>query len=105
LRPAVCKELYQLRPKVSASHISVASRDVIPNRDELHPAFSKELYQLHPKVSASCVFVVSRVVNRTNMSCIERYGNAKCPTIWRFLYSFIVRYFVHNYMCTYRTVE
>jgi len=80
LRLAVSREVYQLRPKVSASHVSVASRVVKPKRDELRPAVSKELYQLHPKVSTPCV-LVSRVVNRTCMSCIERCGNAKGPTI------------------------
>jgi len=54
LRPAV-KKLYQLRPKVSASRVSVASRGVDPQHDELRPAVSKELYELRPKVSASRV--------------------------------------------------
>jgi len=54
--------MYQLRPKVSASHVSVASRVVSPKHDELRPAVSKKLYQLHPKVFAACVLVVSRVV-------------------------------------------
>ena len=72
---------------------------------ELRPAVSKELYQLRPEVSASCIYVVSRVVNRTRVSCIERYGYTHCPTIRRFLYSIIVRHFIHDYMHTYRTVE
>jgi hypothetical protein len=42
LRPAV-KELYQLRPKVSEWHVSVACRVVSPKHDELCPAISKEL--------------------------------------------------------------
>jgi hypothetical protein len=79
LRPAV-EKLYQLRPKVSLSRVSVASRVVNPNH-ELRHAVDKEVCQLRPKVSVSCVFVVSRVVNRTRMSCIERYGYTKCPTI------------------------
>jgi hypothetical protein len=62
LRPAV-KKLYQLRPKVSDSRVSVASRVVNPKHDELRPAVSKELYQLRPKVSDSRVSVASRVVN------------------------------------------
>ena len=49
LRPAV-KIFYQLRPEVSASRVSVASRVVNPKHDELHPAISKELYQLHRKI-------------------------------------------------------
>ena len=61
MRPAV-KKLYHLRPKVSASRVSVASRVVNPKHDELRPVVSKELYQLRPKVFASCVLVVSRVV-------------------------------------------
>jgi len=48
LRPAV-KILYQLRPEVSASCVSVASRIVNPKHYELRPAVSKELYQLHRK--------------------------------------------------------
>jgi hypothetical protein len=68
----------------------------------LRPAVSKELYQLHPKVSASCVFVVSRVVNRTRMSCIERYGNAKCPTILR---SFSVLLYVTLYTILWARTE
>jgi len=80
LRPAV-KKPYQLRPKVSASRVSVASLVVYPKNDELRPAVSKELYQLRPKVSASCVFIVFRVFNRTRMSCIEIYGYTKRPII------------------------
>ena len=49
LRPAV-KKLYQLRPEVSASCVSVASQVVNPKHDELRPAVSKELYQLHRKI-------------------------------------------------------
>ena len=57
LRPAG-KKLYQMRPKVPASSVpvasrgwkgiaSVASRVVNPKHDELRPAISKDLYQLH----------------------------------------------------------
>jgi len=81
LRPPV-KKLYQLRPKVSASRVSVASGVFNLKHDELCPAVSKELYQLHRKV---------RVY--------------KCPTIGGFLHSFKVRYFIHNYMDIYRIVE
>ena len=84
--------MYQLRPKMTASSVSVASRGwkgiasvasrvVNPKRDELRSAVSKELYQLRPKLSASCILLVSRVVNRTRMSCIEKYEYSKCPTI------------------------
>jgi len=76
LRPAV-KKLYQLRPKVSASRVSFASRVVNSEHDELLPAVSKELYQLHLKI-----------------------WDTKCPTIGRFLHSSILLYFVHNYMYT-----
>ena len=48
VRSAV-KKLYQLRPKVSASRVPVASRVVNPKHDELRPAVSKELYQFHRK--------------------------------------------------------
>jgi hypothetical protein len=61
--------------------------------------------QLRPELSTpngtSCV---PRLV-RNCISCIERYGCTKCPTIGRFLHSFIVLYFIHNYMHTYRIVE
>jgi len=49
LRPAV-KKLYQLRPKVYASRVSVASGVVKARYDELRPAVSKEVYQLHRKI-------------------------------------------------------
>jgi len=49
LCPAV-KKLYQLRPKVSASRVSVASRVVNPKHDELRPAVSEELHHLHRKI-------------------------------------------------------
>jgi hypothetical protein len=71
---------------------------------ELRPAVSKELYQLRYKVSASCVFAVSRVVNRTR----ELYRNIwvyKMSNSLKFLHGFTVRYFIHNYMHTYRIVE
>jgi len=91
LRPEV-KKLYQLRPEVTASSVSVATRVVNPKHDELRPVVSKELYQLCPSFSASCILLVSRVVNSARMSCIERYGYSKCPTILRFLHGFIVHY-------------
>ena len=49
LRPAV-KKLFQLRPKMSASRVSVASRVVNPKHDELRPAVNKELYQWHRNI-------------------------------------------------------
>jgi hypothetical protein len=49
LRPAV-KKLYQLRSKVSASRVSVASPVVNCKHDELRPALTKELNQLHRKL-------------------------------------------------------
>jgi hypothetical protein len=71
---------------------------------DLYPAVSKELYQLRPKVSASCVFAVSRVVNRTRElhRKIWVYRTSKNLKV---LHSFIVRYFIHNYMHTYGIVE
>ena len=44
------QEIVSLRPKVSASRVSVASRVVNPKHDELRPAVSTELYQLHRKI-------------------------------------------------------
>jgi len=49
LRSAV-KKLYQLRPEVSASRVSVASRVVNPKHEEMRPAVSKELYQLRRNI-------------------------------------------------------
>jgi len=57
LRPEV-KKLYQLRPEVTASSVSVATRVVNPKHDELRPVVSKELYQLCPSFSASCILLV-----------------------------------------------
>jgi hypothetical protein len=76
----------------------------------------KKLYQLRPKVTASSVSVTSRIFNskhkscvprlvRNCISCIERYGCTKSPTIGSFLHSFIVLYFIHNYIHTYTIVE
>jgi hypothetical protein len=87
--PAVRKELHLLRPGLST-----------PSMTSCVPPLVRNCYQLRPKLSASCILLVSRVVNRTRISCIERYGYSKCPTIWRFLHSFIVHYFIHNYMHT-----
>jgi len=54
---------------------------------QLRPAVGKELYQLRPGFSiqnmTSCV---PRLV-RNCISCIERYGCTKCPTIGSFLHS------------------
>jgi len=58
------------------------------------------VHQLLPELSnpnmTSCV---PRLV-RNCISCIESYGRTKCPTIGRFLHSFIVLYFMHNYTHT-----
>ena len=63
------------------------------------------VYQLRPELSTpSMTSCVPRLVTNC-ISCIERYGYIKCPTIGRFLHSFIVLYFIHNYMNTYRIVE
>jgi hypothetical protein len=66
------RNLCELRPKVSASSVRVASRVVNPTHDELRPAISKELYQLRPTLCASCLVVASQVVNWSRMSCIAR---------------------------------
>ena len=71
---------------------------------DLCPTVSKELYQLRPKVSASCVFAVSRVVNRTR-ELHRKICVYKLSKNLKVLHSFIVRYFIHNYMHTYRIVE
>ena len=46
--PAV-KKLYQLRPKVSDSRVSVASRIVSPKHEELSPAVNKDFASVASK--------------------------------------------------------
>jgi hypothetical protein len=48
LRPAV-KKLYQLRPKVSASRASFASRVVNSKHEEFRPEISKKLHVCFPR--------------------------------------------------------
>jgi hypothetical protein len=71
---------------------------------------------MRPKVTAPSVSLTSRVFNPKHTSCVPRlvrdcigsieiYGFTKCPTFGRFLHSFIVLYFIHNYMLTCRIVE
>jgi len=63
------------------------------------------VYQLRPELSTpSMTSCVPRKV-RNCVSCIGSYGNTKCPTIGRCLHSFIVLYFIHNYIHTRRIVE
>ena len=76
LRPAV-KKLYQLRPEVSASRVSVASRVVNPKHDELRLAVSKELYQFHRK----------RWVY-------------KMSSDWKVLYSVLLYFTLYTIICT-----
>ena len=59
LRPVV-KKLYQLRPKASASLVSVASPVVNLKHDELRPAVSEQLY----------VPVASQDISFTYISCV-----------------------------------
>ena len=54
------------------------------------------VYQLRPKSPIACVCVAS---------IARGEGYAKFPTIWRFSYSFVVRYIILNYMHTNKTVE
>jgi hypothetical protein len=83
LRPGV-KKLYQLRPKVCASGVSVASRFVNPKHDELHPAFSKKI-----------VSGASKDMRKQNVQKLE--GS--------YTVLFTLLYFIHNYMHTYRIVQ
>jgi len=66
------------------------------------PRSPLHVYQLCPVLSAPNIMIC---VPRLVRNCIERYGCTKRPTIGRFLHSFIVLYFIHNYMLTYRIVE
>jgi hypothetical protein len=82
LRPAV-KELYQLRPKMSASHyqlrpkmsascVSLASQDVCFMRISCVPRCLLHAYQLRPNMSASRVSVASQDVCFMRISCVPR---------------------------------
>jgi len=60
------------------------------------PRCPLHMYQLRPELSTpSMTSCIPRLV-RNCISCIERYGCTKCPTIESFLHSFIVLYFIHN---------
>ena len=71
LRPAV-KKLYQLRPKVYASHVSVPSQGVRFTCISCVPRCMLHMYQLRPKVYASHVSVASQGVCFTCISCVPR---------------------------------
>jgi len=62
-------------------------------------------YQLRPQLSTADMTSCFPRLVRNCVSCIERCECTKCPTIGRFLHSFIVFYCIHNYMHTYRIVE
>ena len=81
-----------LRPAVKK--LSVASQSVCFTCNSCVPS-------CQPPSTTSCD---PRLV-RNCISCIERYGYTKCPTIWRFLHTFIVLCFIHNYMHTYRILD
>jgi hypothetical protein len=61
LRPEI-KIFYQLRPKMSASCVSVASQNVCFMRTRCVPSCLLHVYQLRPKISASCLSVASQNV-------------------------------------------
>ena len=90
---------------MSASHLSVVSRDVNPKRDGLRPVVSKEMYQLRPKVTASCVFVEFPIRQPHAYELHRKIRECKVSKHLKVFIQFFVRYFVHNYMGTYRTVE
>jgi len=69
------------------------------------PGCPLHVYQLRPELSNPNMTSCVPQLVRNCISCIERYGCTKCPTIGMFLHSFIVLYFVHNYIHTYRIVE
>jgi hypothetical protein len=84
-------------PRCSASCVSVASGVFNPKHDQLSLVVSKELYQLR----VSCV--PGRQPHAYELH--KKYGNTKCPKIWRVLHGFVLRYYIHIYTGTYRTVE
>jgi hypothetical protein len=63
------------------------------------------VYQLRPELPAPNMTICVPWLVRNCISCIERCGCTKCPTIGRFLHICILLYFIHNYMHTYRIVE
>jgi len=69
------------------------------------PKCPLHVYQLRPELSTPNMTSCVPWLVRNCISCIERYGCTKCPTIGRFLHGFILLYFIHNYLLTYRILE
>jgi hypothetical protein len=93
--------------KTTGSYVWYAwgSTSCVPRSRSCVPRCPLHVYQLRPELSAAnMTSSVPRFV-RNWVRRIERYGCTKCRTIGRFLHSFIVFYFIHNYMHTYRIVE
>jgi hypothetical protein len=66
------RNLYQLRPKVSASSVSVASLGVCFKCISCVPRCLLKVYQLRPEVSASSVSVASHGVCFKCISCVPK---------------------------------
>ena len=92
---------HRLHPRWGSTSCVPRSRNCI----NCVPRVLLHMHQLRPELSTpNMTSCVPRLV-RNCISCIERYGCTKCPTIGRFLHSFVVLYFIRNYMHAYRIVE
>ena len=90
-------QVYQLRPEVAASSVSVASQGGRLKCISCVPRWPLQVYQLlsgfwTPNMT-SCV---PRLV-RNCISCTERYGCTKCPTIGRFLQFYCTLLYIQLY--------
>jgi len=101
---SVVEKAYQLRPKVTASCESVASRVVTPTRDELHPTVNKEVSVTVKGVRFRC----NNCVSSCQLHAYESHRNTrwacKVPKNLKFSFSFIARYVIYKYINTYGTV-
>ena len=97
MRPAF-KKLYQLRPKMSVSRVSIASRVVNPVHEELRSAIGKESYLCVRRCLLHAYWYSGvRVVKRKRISCIERYVYTKVQ-------QFAGSYFILMYVTLYTTI-
>ena len=110
LRPAV-KKLYQLRPEVSASCVSVVSGGVCFMCISCVPSCLLHVYQLCPEVSASRVSVASRVVNPKHDELRPAVSKElyqfhrkirvyKMSSNWKVLYSVLLYFTSYTIICT-----
>jgi hypothetical protein len=91
--PRCLLQVYQLRPESSSPSMTSCAPRLVRSSTSCVPTCLLHAYLSCPDSSTA------------RMCCIERYGYTTCPTILRFLLSFIILYFIHNHMHTYIIVE